>query len=212
MKLISTGTKLNPNGCSSSHTAWVFLSRILGGSTSRLVDRGPAPQPVTLTRSIVQVTRGICGRSRPSTGFTCADLHSEPNEGPVWGHDRSFCRPSLDGCVGWKSDIAASKTSGCPAPIPAIGLAAIKPSCSTQSRRSLAGGDDTCLKYEVGQLCFGCPRRRLDVLGFGQPRSSSTNATAHLHCPGWGSCGLGVRHPRPAGAFVGRYYCAGVTA
>jgi len=98
------------------------------------------------------------------------------------------------------------------APITAIGLAAIKPSCSTQSRRSLAGGDDTCLKYELGQLCFGCPRRRLDVLGFGQPRSSSTNATAHLHCPGWGSGGLGVRHPRPAGAFVGRYYCAGVTA
>ena len=90
------------------------------------------------------------------------------------------------------------------APIPAIGLAAIKPSCSTQSRRSLAGGDDTCLKYEVGQLCFGCPRRRLDVLGFGQPRSSSTNATAHLHCPGWGSCGLGVRHPRPSRGFRGK--------
>src|SRR5947207_8631200 len=120
------------------------------------------------------------------------------------GHEDQFPPPSLSGrCWFGEGTFAGMGGKEEDAPIPAIGLAAIKPSCSTQSRRSLAGGDDTCLKYELGQLCFGCPRRRLDVLGFGQPRSSSTNATAHLHCPGWGSCGLGVRHPRPAGAIVG---------
>src|SRR6266536_1807930 len=81
----------------------------------------------------------------------------------------------------------------------------VKPSCSTQSRRSLAGGDDTCLKYELGRLCFGCPRRRLDVLRFGQPGLRARMQRRTFIALVGGLAGWPFARPRPAGGFRGSY-------